>query len=170
MTSCSGIDIDRKIRKNDLNSVIIFLTAHEELGINILKSEFFILTFINKFDNYEERLKSAIRKSLQIINKKTLLRIKERSTIYTFELNNILYVAKDSFERKTIINTDYGEYRVSKTLKYVVDNLDGRFIQTHRACYINEDRKILVDKKNKIIKFDNGSSIDLISDVYEGVN
>ncbi len=170
MPSGSGIDIARKIRKDDLNSIIIFLSGHEELGMSILKNDFYILTFINKFENYEERLKSSIKKSLQVINKKTMLRIKERSTTYTFELNNILYIAKDSFERKAIICTDYGEYKVSKTLKYIVNNLDGRFIQTHRACYINEDRKVLIDKKNKTIKFDNGSSIDLISDVYEGVN
>ena len=35
----SGIDIARKIRFNDVNSVIIFLTGHEELGLTILKNE-----------------------------------------------------------------------------------------------------------------------------------
>ena len=44
--------------------------------------------------------------------------------------------------------------------------LDDRFIQTHRACYINSDRTITIDKINKIITFDNGETIDLLSDKY----
>jgi len=44
--------------------------------------------------------------------------------------------------------------------------LDERFIQTHRACYINNDRKIKIDKGNRIITFDNGETIDLLSDKY----
>ena len=44
--------------------------------------------------------------------------------------------------------------------------LDDRFVQTHRACYINNDRKFKVDFTNKTITFDNGEIIDLISDKY----
>lgn len=167
--SSSGIDIVRKIRKDDINSVIIFLTGHEELGLSILKNEFCILTLINKFDDCEERLKSSISKSLQIINKKTLLRIKERNITYTFNLESILYIAKDSIERKTILNTDYGEYKINKTLKEIASMIDGRFVKTHRACYVNMDRVLLIDKKNKKITFDNKSDINLLSDIYEGV-
>ena len=36
----SGIDIARKIRNIDYNSIIIFLTAHEELCYTILQKEF----------------------------------------------------------------------------------------------------------------------------------
>ena len=53
----SGIDAARTIRKKDTESVIIFLTGHEELGMTILKDELYFLTFINKYDNYEIRLR-----------------------------------------------------------------------------------------------------------------
>ena len=45
--------------------------------------------------------------------------------------------------------------------------LDDRFIQTHRSCFINNDRKVKVDKTDKIITFDNGDTIDLLSDKYK---
>ena len=45
--SASGIDIARKIRNKDLESVIIFLTAHDELGTVILKNDLMFLSFIN---------------------------------------------------------------------------------------------------------------------------
>ena len=37
--SRSGIDIAREIRRKDVDSVIIFLTVHEELGNIVLKNE-----------------------------------------------------------------------------------------------------------------------------------
>lgn len=163
----SGIDAARKIRKNDLDSIIIFLTGHEELGLTILKNEFYVLTFINKFDNYEDRLNSSISKSLQIMNKKSIIRVKERSTTYTFNLSNIVYIYKNGFERKTIIVTDYGEYKIGLSLKQIKDMLDNRFIQTHRSCYVNNERVVKIDKKSKSIVFDNSLEIDLLSDVYE---
>ena len=49
----------------------------------------------------------------------------------------------------------------------IINMLDERFIQTHRACYINNDRLRKVDKTNKIITFDNGETIDLLSDKYK---
>ena len=37
--SKSGIDVAREIRKKDIDSIIIFLTAHEELGNIVLKND-----------------------------------------------------------------------------------------------------------------------------------
>ena len=54
--SKSGVDVARDIRRKDVDSVIIFLTAHEELGNTILKKDLMFLSFINKFDDLENRL------------------------------------------------------------------------------------------------------------------
>lgn len=165
--SKSGIDVAREIRRKDVDSVIIFLTAHEELGNIILKNDLMFLSFINKFDNFEERLTSSLNKSLDMLHKKQVIRFTDKNILYTININDILYITKDSFERKTIIKTDYAEFKVGKTLNEIYEMLDDRFIQTHRACYINNDRKIKVDKTNKIIVFDNGEETDLLSDKYK---
>lgn len=164
----SGIDVARKIRKNDLNSIIIFLTGHEELGLTILKNDLLILSFINKYDDYKERLKISLKKALQLLNKKIVLKIKERNALYTFDLNNILYISKDTFLRKCVLHTDYGDYIISKNLKDIMTLLDDRFIQTHKACVVNEDRIIRIDKKDKKIEFDNKTFTNLLSNNYKG--
>ena len=64
--SGSGIDIARMIRQRDIDSVIIFLTSHDELGYTILKSQFMCLTFISKYDNYVGNLKSALKKAVKM--------------------------------------------------------------------------------------------------------
>lgn len=162
----SGIDVAREIRRKDVDSVIIFLTAHEELGNVVLKDDLMFLSFINKFDNCENRLNKSLEKALDLLNKKNTIRFMDRNVLYTININDILYITKDSFERKTVIKTDYTEFKVNLSLTKIIDMLDDRFIQTHRACYINSDRKVKIDKTEKIILFDNGEKIDLLSDKY----
>lgn len=164
--SRSGIDVAREIRRKDVDSVIIFLTAHEELGNIVLKNDLMFLSFINKFDDFENRLNISLNKALDLLNKKNTVRFSDRNILYTININDILYLTKDSFERKTIIKTDYTEFKVSKSLTEIVAMLDDRFIQTHRACYINSDRKVTIDRANKIITFDTGDTIDLLSDKF----
>lgn len=164
--SASGIDIARKIRNKDVDSIIIFLTVHEELGNVILKNDLMFLSFINKFDNLNIRLNNSLKKALNLLKHKRVIKFTDRNTVYTIDINDILYLTKESFERKTIIKTDYAEFKVNKTLADLVDMLDERFIQTHRSCYINTDRKVKIDKTNKIILFDNGESTDLLSNKY----
>ena len=164
--SRSGIDVAREIRRKDVDSVIIFLTAHEELGNVVLKNDLMFLSFINKFDDFEMRLNNSLEKALNLLNKKNTIRFIDRNIVYTINVNDILYITKDSYERKTIIKTDYTEFKVNKTLLEIRKMLDDRFIQTHRACYINSDRQVRIDKSQKIITFDNGETIDLLSDKY----
>lgn len=162
----SGIDVAREIRRKDVDSVIIFLTAHEELGNIVLKNDLMFLSFINKFDDFENRLTNSLKKALELLKQKNVIKFMDRNILYTININDILYITKDSFERKTIIKTDYTEFRVNKTLADIIGMLDDRFIQTHRACYINSDRKVKIDKISRTITFDNGEVIDLLSDKY----
>lgn len=162
----SGIDVAREIRRKDVDSVIIFLTAHEELGNIVLKNDLMFLSFINKFDDFENRLTNSLKKSLELLKQKNVIKFMDRNILYTININDILYITKDSFERKTIIKTDYTEFSVNKTLADIIAMLDNRFIQTHRACYINSDRKVKINKTSRTITFDNGEVIDLLSDKY----
>jgi len=165
--SASGIDISRKIRKNDVDSLIIFFTGHEELGSVVLKNDLMFLSFINKFDDLENRLNNSLNKSLELLKTKRAIKIDDRGTTYVIELKDILYITKDSYERRTVIKTDYSEIKVNQSMQEIIDMLDDRFIQSHRACYINDDRKVKVDRIEKIITFDNGESINLLSDKYK---
>ena len=108
-------------------------------------------------------------KALNLLRTKNTIKFNDRNVLYTININDILYITKDSFERKTIIKTDYAEFKVNRTLSEIISMLDDRFIQTHRACYINSDRKVKIEKAKKIITFDNGESIDLLSDKYKKV-
>ena len=163
----SGIDIARKIRNVDYNSVIIFLTAHEELGYTILQKEFLFLSFINKYDNYGPKLMKSIKTALRKINSNQMLKYNRNGIIYTIPLEDILYIMRDSVERKCIVKTEYLEIMVSKQLKEIKKELSENFIYSHRSCIVNRDKIRIVDTKNHRIIFNGNESINLISNVFK---
>ena len=165
--SRSGIDVAREIRNKDLDSVIIFLTGHDELGRVILQNDLMFLSFVNKFDNMDKRLNEVLHKAIDLVKMKRTIRIEDGTNTYIIDLNDILYFTKETFDRKTSIKTDYAEYKVRKSLAQIYDMLDDRFIYTHRACIVNRTRISRIDKSNRMIYFDNGEYTDLLSDKYK---
>lgn len=163
----SGIDVARKIRKHDIDSIIIFATVHNEAGLVLLKDDLMFLNFICKFDDFENKLSNSINKALEFIHHKVNIKFEDRGTIYTIPLSDILYVTKESNDRKCIIETANSEFKVNLTLKEVVELCDNKLIQTHRSCFVNMDRVRVVDKHDNIIVFDNGLSIDMLSSTYK---
>ena len=163
----SGIDVARKIRKHDIDSIIIFATVHNEAGLILLKDDLMFLNFICKFDDFENKLSNSINKALEFIHHKVNIKFLDRGTIYTIPLSDILYVTKESNDRKCIIKTINNEFKVNLTLKDVVELCDNKLVQTHRSCFVNMDRVRMIDKRENVIVFDSGSSIDMLSSTYK---
>ncbi len=164
--SASGIDIARRIREKDIESILIFLTNYNELGSAILQDELMFLTFICKLNKKDARLESAIQTSLRMLGEKRMIRFEEKGALYTISLEDILYITHDNVERKSVIVTDKIEYHVHKSLLELKEMLDERFCQTHRSCIVNTKRIRIVNKSNNEIIFDNGLKIDLLSKNY----
>lgn len=163
----NAIQIARIIRKHDTESMIIFLTAYYNQYLEeIVKSRFMFLGFINKEDDYKKELTSTINSVIQNINKKQIIRFKSQNIIYTLNTNDILYILRNK-DRKCIIKTDFTQYEVNKNLKDLYNLLDSRFSYAHRSCIVNEERIIVHDRKNRIIIFDSGDKIDVVSSRFE---
>lgn len=165
--SASGLDIARKIRKNDLESIIIFITAHDELSSSVVKDQLMTLTFICKFDDFDNKVKEATIKALEIVGTKKIIKFTDYGSLYTIPIKDILYVTRDSVERKCLIKTDYTTYKVGKTLADIKEMSIGNLIQTHRGCLVNENRIQKIDKRHNEIVFDTGETITLLSDNYK---
>lgn len=163
----SGIDIARLIRKIDVESPIVFLTGHEELGNIILSKVMNFVSFINKFDCVEEKINKSMDLALKILNKKQILKFADRGSIYTIEFNKILYITTDTVARKTIIVTAKREYKTNYTLSQMLDLLTNDFVKTHKSCIVNRSRVVKINKNQNSILFDNGLEIDMLSSKYK---
>ena len=159
----SGMDIARKIRTNDWESIIIFITSHNEYGYDALKAHIMLLDFILKYTDYEKHLEQVIKKALNNVNRKKTVVFKSDGVSYIIHLEDILYITKDTNDRKSVIKTTYNKISVNKTLSCIKDNLDDRFCETHRSCIVNTNRISHIDWNSNVISFSNGDSIDLIS-------
>lgn len=161
--SISGIDIARKIRKNDWNSIIIMVTSHAELGYDALKAQIMLLDFISKFDNCEKNVEKILKKAVAKVDDKKVILFQTSGITHRIYLDDILYVTKDTVDRKCIIKTTYNEFAVGKTMNEMIQELGPNFYLSHRSCLVNLGKIKTVNWKDNIIHFDNGEVIDLLS-------
>lgn len=161
--SISGIDVARRIRKTDWDSIIIMVTSHAELGYEALKAQIMLLDFISKYDECEKNLEVILQKAVKKIDSKKVFNFKSSGITHRLYLDDILYVTKDTVDRKCIIKTAYNEFFVSKNMNEMIAELGQTFYLSHRSCLINLDRIKNIDWKNNSIEFDNGVTTNLLS-------
>lgn len=163
----SGLDVARKIREKDWDSIIIILTAHYELAYNAFKNRLMLLDFISKFDDYEQNLFDSLKLALKASNIRKQLSFEFNRVSYKIDLDDILYVIKDTAKRNSIIKTFAKEYITAISLSEVKEMLSDNFIQTHRACIVNKNNIKRIDFKNNVITFNNNEEISLLSKTYK---
>lgn len=159
----SGIDIARKIRRTDWNSIIIMLTSHSELTYEALKAQIMLFDFISKFNDCKNSLEKALLKAVRKVNQKKVFNYTSSGMNCRIYLDDILYVSKDSVERKCVIKTTYNEVVINMTLTEMMSELDDRFYCSHRSCLVNTERIAGVKWADGIITFDNGESTYLLA-------
>ena len=160
----SGIDIARKRRKRDWNSIIILVTVHMDLGYEALKAKIMVLDYISKHHDWKNSLTNTVKEALRRLDQNNVLIVENGGITYRIYMADILYILKDSVERKCLIKTIDGNIiPASATLSEIGELLDERFYLSHRSCYINLERITSVNWKKNIIYFEEGEEIDYLS-------
>lgn len=159
----SGIDVARKIRIDDWNSIIILVTSHMDMGYDALKAQIMLLDFISKYNDCNISLERTIKKATLKINNKKVLIFESNDITYKVYTDDIVYIVKDTIDRKCVIKIIYNEVIVNENISTLFNMLDGRFFMTHRSCIINTEKIDRIDWKNNIIYFKNGFKTDYLS-------
>ncbi len=166
--SISGIEIAEKIRENDWDSVIIFVTSHDSMFETVHRAMLQVFDFIEKWKNMETRLADDIQK---IFNKKIdsrMLKLHGKHVDLDIYMKNILYITRDKEDRKAVIHTDTDNvsFKVSYSLTELKEMLDNRFVQTHKGCLANKKRMTEKNYAKGYFVLDNGKSVDMLSKKY----
>ena len=165
--SGNGIDIARKIRNKDLNSFLIFISSYTVKYMKqVAFSDTMFIGYISKRKNYHDELLKKLKKVFKLGFQKNVIRFKDQGIIYTFDMRHITYIEADSKRRRSIIHTLEGTTEVRITLKKLKQILDYRFEYSHRSCIINHEQVIYIDTVIKVIKFKDGTLINLLSDSF----
>ncbi len=168
LPNATAIDLSRKLRETDWISPIIVFTVNGGMAYDTFKQRLQILDFVNKQYEAEKNLFELFDICLKQIVKKKTLKFKYKGVDYNIDLNKILYIYRDTVERKCIINTiNNKKYKVIMNITDLVSKLDSRFKFTHKACIVNTEKvEAFVWKDNKII-FENGEEIYFLSKTHK---
>lgn len=166
-SNTSGIDIGKNIRKYDLDSEILYVTNHDHMFEKVYRCVYKVFDFIEKYDNMEERVEKDINQIiLRKWDKKKYMYSNNRVT-YEIYLDNIMYIYRDTLERKVVIKTyDGSEFLINCNINEIMKKLDSRFAQVHRACIVNKDRVRVYNWQHGYFILDNKEKVNMLSKNY----
>ena len=162
----SGLDAARLIREeyDDWSSMIMIITSHNEYKYEALGKRLMLVDFINKLDNYEEKLNDALSVCIKNYNKKPAsLKYIYKGMAHNIELRKIVYIEKEPDSKVCKIHTTSNTYLIPGSIKSISKILDDRFYKCHRSIIVNiEQIEFYSMKDNKII-FKNKQELQDIS-------
>ena len=159
----SGITIAKLIREVDWESEIIFITNHDKMFESTHRSVYEVFDFIEKFHDFDKRFKKALRNILKRNFDNKMFKYSANNVDLNIYYRNILYIFRDTEERKLVIVTPNNKYKVSLNIKDIMDFLDGRFVQCHRSCIVNKNRVEEMNYKDGYFVLDTGEKVYMLS-------
>ncbi len=161
----NGLDIANYIRNKalDWDSFILFNTNYQKkYEEKIYQGKYGFLRFLLKDSkNYALELEDAIRYAIKTEHKRKSICLKTQNMIYRFYTQDILYV--EYVDRKSKICTNYTTASFNISLTELKTMLGDDFMYSHKACLVNTKKIKKIDKKEKIIYFDDGITTNLLS-------
>ena len=162
----SGLDIARQIRENDWDSEIIIITNHDRMFETVYKTIYKVFNFIEKFDNMESRLNADLKTIIRKTDDKKKFIYKNNKISLQIYLKDIMYIYRDTIERKLVIVTTNNKYSVNMTIINILNLLDKRFKQVHRACIVNDERVRLYNWNEGFFELDNAEKVYMLSKTF----
>ena len=146
----SGLQLADKIRKQDKNIYIIFITGHLEFGLVAYKYKTF--DYIAKPVTFERFSETILRLYEDVSNDNPkYIRLNNNKTI--IPQNSIKYIQKDGM--KLVFTTDTRNYEVYNSFNKVKSMLPKQFVRCHKSYIVNLDKINDVNFSTNIISFNN---------------
>ena len=162
----SGVQIAKMIRKIDLEDEIIFITNHDHMFEEVYRSVYKVYDFIEKFNNFEERLTKSLTNLLNREYSNKVFRYTARNVELDVYFKNILYVYRDSCDRKLIVRSVSNTYAINMTIKEIKEKLGPKFKQISRSCLVNEDYIESFNFKDGYVILSNGEKVEYLAKSY----
>ena len=163
----SGIDIAKEIRSIDYNSEIIFITSDDLLFEIVFKNVHKVYTFISKHYKMEEILANELNEIISHYNQSTKFFLLDKNGNSKVSINDILYIYRETEERKVYVVTKNNKYPTYLTLKEILAKYPKYFIQIHRACLINPKEINMYNWCENYFILKNGEQIFMCSKKYK---
>lgn len=163
-----GIDLATKIRKNDLDAKIVFVTTHEELMPMIFERKVEPLDYISKekgIGAIKRKLYTDLDITVERLVKPQNKRLKEfsfriGSKQYNFDIDQINYFESLEHTTNVFLHATNQNIEFPDTLKAISHKVP-YFYRAHKSLLINPNNTQSINKKERKIYFKDGSSCDI---------
>lgn len=160
----SGLEIASSIRENDLESMIIFVTSHNECRDDIFYSRLLAIDYIPKNRLWADRFEKTIKYTVKAINRRRVLAFEFNYNSYRVPFDDILYIEKLQDNQKCVINTENGEqFEIISTISELAKKLGPGFFQSHKSYIINVEKIKKINYADNTITFINNECVYLLS-------
>ena len=160
----SGLEIASEIREHDLDSIIIFITSHNECKNDIFYSRLLAIDYIPKDRLWEDRLESTLIYTVKAVNRRRVLSFEFNYNSYRVPFDDILYIEKVQDNQQCLINTENGnQFEIITTITDLGKKLGPNFFQSHKSCIINVEKIKKINYADNTITFINNESVYLLS-------
>lgn len=139
----SGLEFSRIIREEqgDWNSIIVLITAHNELKYEALGKRLYIFDFISKYDGYTKILNDDLDKIIKVYeNRERKLIYKDERIIKILDFQDITLIEKEKNSNKVKIYTESKTIEIGESISSIYKRLDNRFIKLNRSIIVNKDK------------------------------
>lgn len=154
------------IRDNDWHSEIILLKGENAMLEKEWQNIHNIFSVIDSKNLSDCVLKDNLNLIFKHCCQLNSFKFKNRDVNLNIYFENILYIYRDTGERKVVIVTDNNIYTLNMGLKDTIFMLDKRFKQVHRACVVNTMRTEKYDWSKNSFTLDTGDEVNLLSKNY----
>jgi len=163
-----GIDLATKIRKNDLNSKIVFITTHEELVTMIFDRKVEPLDYIAK-EKGIKIIQEKLYKDLDITVKRLVPSTKQDNSQFeffigkrkhVFNLSDIDYFESSENTHNVFLHSSNEIIEFPSNLKSI-ENQYKNFYRAHKSLLVNVNNIESLDDHNFKINYKDGTSSDI---------
>lgn len=141
------------------------MTRKERTSIIDELKHILFLDLINVDKHFYEVFRESLYNAYKIITKYSVYSFSIFDEVYRIPYDDIYYIVKNFCDNSVTIYTkddSYVNYVSVKGLDELLSR-DARFFRTHRSCIINLSNVSSYDKRNNILIFKNGMTLDMIS-------
>ena len=126
-----------------------------------------VYSFICKYNNMETKLEHELKDIIKYYTINTNFLVLDKKGNSKIAIDNILYIYRETVERKIYIVTKDNKYPTYMSLKDILDNYGDYFIQIHRACLINPQKIDMYNWNEKYFILKNGYQVFMCSKKYK---
>ncbi len=134
LPNITGLEIAKEIRKNNMYSLIVFLSAHSKYVFDTL--DYIAFNYLIKPISQDKLENVLLNAEIYFQRNKNLFRYQFNKINYTIVCNKILYFFKSS--RKAYIYTETDVKECNMTISKILDMLNPNiFVQINRSYIVN---------------------------------